>query len=128
MFTELHMKYVFFLYGLSFFILGFAILIYPKKNSMFALAPHLNLVGIFGITHGLNEWIDLFMLVHAPSPAFPLQVLRAITLPISFFFLLLFGVQKIKGSKRNIAITALPWILSVAWLVMVLFCHHKLKV
>ena len=128
MFTELHMKYVFFLYGLSFFILGFAILIYPKKNSMFALAPHLNLVGIFGLTHGVNEWIDLFVLVHGPATVFPLQILRAITLPISFFFLLLFGVQKIKGSKRSLAITTLPWILSVAWLVMILFCHHKLKV
>ncbi len=129
MFTELHMKYVFFLYGLSFFILGFAIIIYPKKNSMFALAPHLNLVGTFALTHGLNEWIDLFVLIHTPATVLPLQILRAITLPTSFFFLLLFGVQKIqRGSKRSIAITALPGILSVAWLVMVLFCHHKLKV
>ncbi len=128
MFTELHMKYVFFLYGLSFFILGFAIVIYPKKNSMFSLAPSLNLVAGFAIIHGINEWIDLFILIHAPSTAFPLEVLRAITLPVSFFFLLLFGVQQIKGVKRSIAIRSLPWILSVAWLVMVLFCHHRLKV
>jgi len=126
MFTELHMKYVFFLYGLSFFILGFAILIYPKKNSMFALAPHLNLVGIFGLTHGVNEWIDLFMLIHT-APTMSLQILKAITLPVSFFFLLLFGVQRIEGSKRAVAIRVLPWILSLAWLVMVLFCHHTLK-
>ena len=128
MFTELHMKYVFFLYGLSFFILGFAIIIYPKKNSMFALAPHLNLVAGFALIHGINEWIDLFMLIHAPSTALPLQLLRAITLPVSFFFLLLFGVQKVKGTRRTLAIRSLPWILSAAWLVMVLFCHHKLKV
>ena len=128
MFTELHMKYVFFLYGLSFFILGFAIVIYPKKNSMFTLAPHLNLVGGFGLIHGINEWIDLFMLIHASSAVWPLQLLRAITLPASFFFLLLFGVQKIEGSKRAAPIRALPWVLSLAWFVMVLFCHHRLKV
>lgn len=127
MFTELHMKYVFFLYGLSFFILGFAIIIYPKKHSMFALAPTFNWVAGFGLIHGINEWLDLFIRIHGPSNAAPLLVLRAVTLPASFFFLLLFGIQKVTEEKRHIVIRTLPWILSVAWLLMILIGQDKFK-
>lgn len=49
------MEVVFFIYGLGFFILGFAVTLYPKKNSTFALAEHLYLIAGFGFLHGINE-------------------------------------------------------------------------
>ena len=49
------MTTIFFFYGLSFFIMGLAILVYPKRHSMFALAPQLNWVAGFGLVHGINE-------------------------------------------------------------------------
>ena len=49
------MEVIFLIYGLAFFVLGFAILYYPKKNSRFQLAGKIYLIGWFGIVHGINE-------------------------------------------------------------------------
>jgi len=38
------MTFVFVIYGLSFFVLGLSILVYPKKGSTFKLAGHLYLI------------------------------------------------------------------------------------
>ena len=81
--TTTHMIVVFFVYGLSFFVLGLAILIYPKRNSVFALAPHLNWIAGFGLTHGFNEWLDMFILIQGTNPVPMLQLLRAAVLPVS---------------------------------------------
>ncbi len=126
MFTELHMKYVFFLYGLSFFVLGFAIVMYPKKNSVFALAPHLNLIAGFGLIHGLNEWLDLFIQIHPAGTTHALELTRAITLPTSFLFLLLFGTQSNDKSRQpNLWLRSCPIVLMSLWLASVLFSDNK---
>jgi len=39
---------VFFIYGLAFFVIGLAIVIYPKKDSEFKLANNLLLIAGFG--------------------------------------------------------------------------------
>ncbi|MCF7972582.1 MAG: HAMP domain-containing histidine kinase [Phycisphaerae bacterium] len=128
MFTDLHMKYVFFLYGLSFFMLGFAILIYPKQNSAFSLARHLNLIAGFGLIHGANEWLDLLILMHRPASTFVLELLQAVTLPVSFIFLLLFGVQKIEASPRQPSwLRSCPWGLLALWTIVVLFSSDRLQ-
>jgi signal transduction histidine kinase len=128
MFTELHMKYVFLLYGLSFFTLGFAILIYPKKNSMFSLATHLNLIAGFGLIHGANEWLDLLILIHRPGPTFVLELLQAVTLPVSFLFLLLFGVQQIDVSRKQpLWFRSCPWALLGLWAMFVLFSPNRFR-
>ena len=99
--TPSHMIVVFFIYGLSFFVLGMAILIYPKRHSVFALAPHLNLIAGFAITHGFNEWLDMFILIQAPGSTLLLEILRAMLLPGSFLFLIQFGVKSIVQAKER---------------------------
>ena len=95
------MVFVFFIYGLAFFVLGLAILIYPKKGSAFRLANHLWLIAGFGLTHGINEWLDMFIMIQTPGAPEVLKVLRMITLPISFLFLLRFGTRVIVESRRK---------------------------
>jgi len=63
------MTFVFFVYGLSFVVLGLTILIYPKKDSMFKLARHLYLIAGFGLVHGINEWVDMFLHISKSNPA-----------------------------------------------------------
>jgi len=117
---------VFFIYGLSFFVLGVAILIYPKCNSAFALAPHLNLIAGFGISHGFNEWLDMFILIQASNSIPSLAILRAITLPASFLFLVQFGVKSIAQAKERYApFKLLPFGLALLWVVTVLFSHDR---
>lgn len=108
---------IFFIYGLAFFILGFSVLLYPKKRSTLTLASNLWLIAAFGISHGLNEWIDMFSLVHLPFPVVYLKVIRLLVLPVSFYFLVLFGVKNLhKLGKKHVLLNMLPVLLPLAWI------------
>ncbi|MCD6392118.1 MAG: hypothetical protein J7M40_01285 [Planctomycetes bacterium] len=96
------MEVVFFIYGLGFFILGFAITLSPKKNSTFALAKHLYLIAVFGFLHGINEWLDMFILIYQSSDTMVLEIARAATLPTSFLCLVHFGARVIPLSYRRL--------------------------
>jgi signal transduction histidine kinase len=56
-----HMLVVFLFYGLAFFLLGIAILLQPRRGSAFNIGNHLWLLAGFGLLHGLNEWMDMFL-------------------------------------------------------------------
>lgn len=130
------MVFVFFVYGLSFFILGLSILIYPKKDSMFKLARHLNLVAGFGLVHGMNEWLDMFLEIGKSDPAFfgtpesiylltssqwvfLIKTMRMVALPVSFLFLVMFGSRVVcEMKKKCFLLKALPVILAGLWLLI----------
>ncbi len=117
---------VFFVYGLAFFTLGTVILIYPKKDSQFRLAQNLNMIAFFGIAHGLNEWLDMFRLV-LPIETAPIEIVRLMTLPVSFSFLLLFGVKAVIEEKgKYLALKTAPVILLIAWGTITAFSSRKL--
>lgn len=120
------MTVVFFVYGLSFFVLGLAILIYPKRNSVFALAPHLNLIAGFGLTHGFNEWLDMFIHIQGPDSTLFLNLLRAAILPGSFLFLVQFGVKSIIQTREKYTwLRFLPFALALAWATTTFFSHDR---
>jgi PAS domain S-box-containing protein len=111
---------VFFIYGLAFFIAGTSILIYPKKDSSYGLARNIWLVGCFGLTHGANEWMDMFLLMQ-PEGMIALKIIRTLVMPMSFLFLVQFGVLGISEKQRTPpAIKALPMVLFVIWASVVL--------
>lgn len=110
------MIFVWFIYGLAFFTLGLVILLYPKRESRFRLARHIWLVGLFGIIHGANEWLDMFHAIGSPFPVPVVDWLRMFTLSASFLALLQFGVTIISqdtGWRRPVRL--LPLVLAVAW-------------
>jgi signal transduction histidine kinase len=55
------MMFIWFVYGLAFFTLGLVIIVYPKRSSAFKLANYIWLMAGFGILHGINEWLDMFI-------------------------------------------------------------------
>ncbi len=116
------MTYVFFVYGLAFFVLGLAILLYHKKDSAFTLARNINLVAGFGIIHGINEWLDLFIMIGRPMEVVYLDILRNITLPVSFLCLVQFGAREISSgaSGWRKPFRFLTPILFVVWLTVYL--------
>ena len=93
------MELIFFIYGLAFFLMGFAVLNYPKKDSSFFLARKIPFVALFGIIHGMNEWLDMFIMIDAMKLTFFLRIVRMMTLPLSFLCLVYFGSEVI--SSRN---------------------------
>lgn len=110
------MTFVFFIYGLAFFTLGLAIFIYPKKDTAFKLSKDLCLIGAFGLLHGINEWIDMFMFVRTPQELLALKIIRAFIMPLSFVFLVQFGTKVIAETKKEFGwIKNLAFILTFAW-------------
>ncbi len=112
---------VWFIYGLAFFVLGLVILVYPKKGSKFDLAQSIWMVGVFGIVHGLNEWLDMFIRIGGPLPPNLLAWVRMFVLPASFFWLVQFGATILSQSvKRGRVLRMIPVLLAVGWLAIVL--------
>lgn len=122
------MAFVFFVYGLSFFTLGLAITVYPKRHSVFALAPDLNLIAAFGFTHGINEWLDLFILINTSGSTHTLEVIRSITLPVSFLFLVIFGIKAMtQGHPRHRCwMIAVPVMQISVWALIVILSKDRL--
>ena len=115
------MTLVWFVYGLAFFVLGLVILIYPKRDSRFDLARHIWMIGVFGILHGLNEWLDMFIDLGGPLPPGLMAEARLLTLSGSFFFLIRFGATVLsrRASRRRL-LRVIPSLLVVGWLAILL--------
>jgi signal transduction histidine kinase len=110
------MIFIWFIYGLAFFTLGLVIIIYPRKGSMFRLANHIWLIAGFGILHGINEWLDMFIVLEEPFPPGILKLIRIATVSCSFLFLLRFGAQVITDGRRKFrTLQAVPVILFTIW-------------
>lgn len=82
---------VFFVYGLAFTIMGICIWIQPKKESEFKLARILWLLALFGLIHGLNEFLEMWAIIKVTGSYF--QVFRSLVLVVSFVFFFEFGRQ-----------------------------------
>lgn len=82
-------------YGLVFILMGVGIAVQSMKHTRLALGKHLWLLAVFGITHGFNEWGDVFIPIQAayvrPSWITLLEFAQLGLLLVSFCFLLLFA-------------------------------------
>jgi signal transduction histidine kinase len=56
---------VFFVYGLAFFSMGLIVLIEVGRGSDERLAQDLRPLAVFGIIHGIHEWLEVFILMDA---------------------------------------------------------------
>lgn len=119
------MTAIYFFYGLAFFTLGIALLVYPKEGSRFSLAKTMLFIALFGLSHGANEWVDMFALIAKPSEAPTLQITGFILLPLSFLFLILFGTRSLsRVVELKIPWDALPVVLFLAWVFATATSEH----
>ncbi|MCU0665496.1 MAG: ATP-binding protein [Candidatus Omnitrophica bacterium] len=111
------MLVIFFFYGLAFLLMGLVISLMPKKNDLFGLSDNLWMIGVFGFIHGINEWVDLLILIGKPFDVAILKTVGAILLPLSFIFLVIFGVRVIFKANNNLRYLKYLWVPVVAvWL------------
>jgi signal transduction histidine kinase len=119
---------VYFLYGLSFFSMGLAVLLEVGRSSELDFARALRSLAGFGLIHGGHEWIEMFLLIYpAVQESFWYQYVgagRVVLLAISFLFLIAFGARLIAGplrtmlSWRMIGVVSAIWIVGLAWLAL----------
>ena len=55
---------VYFVYGLSFFCMGLAVLLEVGRSSELDFARALRFLAGFGLVHGTHEWLEMFLLIY----------------------------------------------------------------
>ena len=75
------MDIVYFIYGLSFFVLGVLVLFVRPKESDLFFANKIWLLGMFAILHAIVEWLVLYQYLYPTA--------KEILEPIEILFLLL---------------------------------------
>jgi len=97
LFFENNLVVIFFIYGLSFFVIALTIIVSLRSLAGIGLAGIFSYLMVFSIIHGTVEWIDMYnqyslTLFHLPVGETMKQV-RFYMLALSFYFLLLFGLN-----------------------------------
>lgn len=122
---ELNSVIIIFVYGLIFFALGLVILFQTRRYSRLDLARSITWLGVFGITHGLHEWGDLFILIQRQYLSQPFiilfKVIQLILLAVSFTFLFQFGAALLQPLIPTRWLQGLPSGLLVSWVLIAFF-------
>ncbi|MDD5686478.1 MAG: HAMP domain-containing sensor histidine kinase [Elusimicrobia bacterium] len=90
-FCKNNIDIIYFIYGFAFVMMGFAIFIQPKKGTQFKFANILWLLALFGIIHGTNEFLDMWLIIKGYNRS--LEVIKLFVLFMSYFCLLEFGIR-----------------------------------
>jgi hypothetical protein len=114
------MVLIFFIYGLAFFSMGLAITLEANRGSDTRLRHGLRALAIFGILHGIHEWVEMFELLnllpgHDLDPV-AWHTARIAMLEFSFLFLAAFGatlLPRVKNYRR--ASIVVPMALATIW-------------
>jgi signal transduction histidine kinase len=117
---QYNMVLIFFIYGLAFFSMGLAIVLEANRGSDTRLRHGLRALAIFGILHGIHEWVDMFELLdmlpgHEIDPT-TWHTARIAMLEFSFLFLAAFGATlspRVKNFRR--ASILVPMVLATIW-------------
>lgn len=96
-FFERNLAIIFFVYGLSFFAMAFAVLLTLKPLAKIGLAAAALYLILFSLIHGTVEWIDMYaqykFIAHGLRLSQGAGMGRFFLLMASFYFLLLFGLE-----------------------------------
>ena len=117
--NQLFLVIVFFFYGLAFFSMGLAIILEGGRSSDELLPLSLRPLAVFGILHGINEWIDMFKQMGLnlnETQDLLLFTINLIILAFSFISLSAFGFSLLSSDlmKRRLSFLA-PLILAGIW-------------
>lgn len=115
---------IYFLYGLVFFLLGFAIILQTRQSSRLDFARSLRWLAAFGIAHGFHEWGDLFIPIQAeylsPETIRILYIVHLSLLAISYVFLFQFGIALLYSGKRGHWLHWLALVFSIGWFIILI--------
>ncbi len=121
-FFEINHEIILFIYGLGFFVLGFAIILQLRRSSRLELARSLRWLAAFGIVHAFHEWGELFIPIQAAylDGAFIRLLYSAhlFLLAASFVCLFGFGVALLGPAGKARWLRFIPMIVLTAWAVV----------
>lgn len=120
-FFEGNMPLIYFVYGLSFLVLGILSFAGKQRHSRIPFMGPFLLLSVFAITHGLHEWIEIFILGYSSihySLLFAMVLSNAFLLILSYIVLFQFGVDLISLSWGVRYVRLMPVIFFILWLLV----------
>lgn len=112
---------VYFFYGLSFFIMGLAVLLEFGHSSKLDFARALRPLIGFGLIHGSHEWFEMFLIIQERTvglPAAPwILPVRMVALASSFLCLIAFGARLIAGPGKHKLYLGLLSTITAIWVI-----------
>ncbi|TAK33697.1 MAG: sensor histidine kinase [Chloroflexota bacterium] len=126
--TPVFLIFVFFVYGLAFFVMGLAIALESRRASALTLRSSLPFLALFGLLHSAVEWMDMFSLIMAQDQTgdvdLSLRQIRILFLAASSVFLVLFGTRLLAATnKKYRSLRFVPAVLFGGWLVSFVIPH-----
>lgn len=121
-----YLDIIYLIYGLSFFLLAITVTVSSYRDSSLRLADCLWLLSLFGVLHGVLEWLDFWRVTRGDSHT--LELLRSILLPFSYLFLFEFG-RRVMAYALNLHPPIPLWIylpLVSVLIVIPLYSNHTL--
>ncbi|SJZ83365.1 sensor histidine kinase [Selenihalanaerobacter shriftii] len=127
---KVNINLIYFFYGLSFFMLGFAVFLKNTSNSNFRLANSLVFLAIFGVLHSFYEWGYIFIPIqeHYLSSIIikEFYIFRGFIEGLSFVFLFYFGIHLLVNTKqKSNYLLFLPWIIFIIWMFLSVYFGFK---
>lgn len=103
-FFSLRISHIYFVYGLAFFVLGLAVALEVWRTEPNLFKRVMWPLAIFGLTHGIHEWIEMFAIIsqrtYGFQPSNGFEIFRLILLAVSFVALVVFGTQTLPPFNR----------------------------
>jgi signal transduction histidine kinase len=116
---------IYFVYGLSFFVMGLAIALQSRHSSHLELARSLNWLAAFGFLHAFNEWGDLFIPLQgaylAQGSIHVLHYFHLLLLTISFTCLYGFGLSLLEPLMHRRWLHVVFGALLLSWVLLSAF-------
>lgn len=120
-FCQSNLPLIFGLYGLAFVVTGIVVALESGRNSQLTLTRALPFLAAFGFTHGIHEWIEMFILMtpEQDSTGLVVQGISVSILAASFIFLIEFAVRLLRllDPDRYADLSRLTLVLGVVYLV-----------
>lgn len=92
-----------FISGLAYFSLGLAVYLEARRGGKLSFENQLPWLAGFGVTQGIAEWLDMFMLMPLdPDVWGALASAHSVLLPLSALMLMRFGVVLIVSKERDL--------------------------
>ncbi len=114
------MVLVYFIYGLAFFSMGFAIALESRQSSGLKLARSLPFLATFGILHALTEWSDMLLFIESgtlsPSGLDSLRLVRTLLMGLSTVTLIQFGCSLLTRAEDSEASSQSSFLSPRSWL------------
>ena len=113
-----NLDFVYFVYGGSFFFAGLAILIQFHNESDIELGSAIYWLGLFGVLHGFNEWLDMWQIIKKLPGYF--HIVGPLVLLISYIPLFEFGRRTITAYRDKKGLQFGPSFLCSPWMSLAL--------